>query len=134
MLLLLLLVGCSTDHKVSRNSDLESSFSSIVKDEKHDEIHIKSLTDFDWDKAYLFTPYFPEESIKEQLGTDFKGVSDISWREDIYLLVFLNEDNIVQYAEIERFGSNFAIGEKEYLTPTDDAISIERDFNNSVMY
>ncbi len=85
------------------------------------------MTTFDWDKAYLFTPYSTQESITEQLGVDFKDPSDIDWRDDIYLLVFLDSDQVIQYAELERQGADFSIGEKQYLTPTDDIINIKHD-------
>lgn len=121
ILLLLLLAGCN-----QRNVVLEDSINAIVKDESKSEIKIQSLTNIDWDKAFLFTPYSTEESIKEQMGIKFKDKSNIDFRDDIYLLVFLYEDKVVQYVEIKRQGSDFSTGEKNYLTPTDDVISIER--------
>jgi hypothetical protein len=33
------------------------------------EIDIKELSDFDWDECYVFTPYYPPESIYEKVGT-----------------------------------------------------------------
>ncbi|MGD6958522.1 hypothetical protein ACQCWA_12645 [Rossellomorea aquimaris] len=123
--LLLLLVGCS-QNSIQHNTDLEESIYSIVEDKSKREVSIKSLTTFDWDKAFLFTPYSTQEGIEEQLGTDFKDPSNITARDDIYLLVFLTGDKVVQYVEIERQGSDFSIGEKGYLTPSNDVISIER--------
>lgn len=125
ILLLFLLVGCSQSN-VQHNTDLEDSIYSIVKDKSKSEISIKSLTTFDWDKAFLFTPYSTQEVIEEELGTDFKDPSNISTRDDIYLLVFLNREKVVQYGEIERQGSDFSIGEKGHLTSSEDVISIER--------
>lgn len=121
ILLLILLVGCN-----QRNGDLEDSINSVVEDESKGEINVNSHTDFNWDKAFLFTPYSTAESIEEQLGTKFKEKSNINMRDDIYLLVFLNEDEVVQYAEIKRQGSDFSIEETEYLTSSEDVISIER--------
>jgi uncharacterized protein YxeA len=125
ILLLFLLVGCSQSN-VQHNIDLEDSIYSIVEDTNKSEISIKSLTTFEWDKAFLFAPYSTQEGIEEQLGTDFEDPSNINMRDDIYLLVFLNGDKVVQYIEIERQGSDFSIGEKGHLTPSDDVISIER--------
>lgn len=123
-LLLLLLVGCSLNN-VQRDKDLEASIHSIVADKDESDIHLNSLTSFDWEKAFLFTPYSTQEMIEEELGTDFKDPSDIDWRDDIYLLVFLHEDKAVRYAEIERQGADFLIGDNTYLTPPDDVIQIE---------
>ncbi|MFC0015525.1 MULTISPECIES: lipoprotein [Allobacillus] len=82
IVLLLVLVGCN-----QRNADLEDSINSIVKDESKSEIKIQSLTNVDWDKAFLFTPYSTEKSIEEQLGTGFNDKSNIDFRDDIYLSI-----------------------------------------------
>lgn len=118
-------MGCSQSN-VQHNIDVENSIYSMVEDKNKSEIGIKSLTTFDWDKAYLFTPYSTQEAIEEELGTDFKDPSHISTRDDIYLLVFLDGDEVVQYVEMERQGSDFSIGKEGHLTPSNDVISIER--------
>ncbi|SFL90669.1 hypothetical protein SAMN04487943_10535 [Gracilibacillus orientalis] len=125
VLLLLLLVWCS-QRDVQQNTDLEESIYSVVGDKNKSEISIKTLTSFDWDKALLFTPYSTQENIEEQLGADFKDPSNIDIRDDIYLLVFLNKDKVVQYVEIARQGADFSMGEKGYLTPSEDVIRIKR--------
>lgn len=84
------------------------------------------MAKFKWDKAFLFAPYTPQESIDEQIGVDFKDQSNIDSRDDIYLLVFLYGDKVVQYAVINRQQSDFSIGVKEYLTPSNASIKIER--------
>jgi hypothetical protein len=63
---LLLLMGCNHS-SVQQNKELEESIYSIVEDKNISEININSLTDFDWDKAFLFGPYTTQESIEEQL-------------------------------------------------------------------
>ncbi|KRG07992.1 hypothetical protein [Lederbergia galactosidilytica] len=126
LFLFLLLAGCSLSN-VQHNEELEDAIYLIVSDENNDKLSLNSMTTFDWDKAYLFTPYSTQESITEQLGVDFKDPSDIDWRDDIYLLVFLDSDQVIQYAELERQGADFSIGEKQYLTPTDDIINIKHD-------
>jgi len=98
----------------------------IVEDVNNTEITINTLTDYDWDKDFLFTPYSTQKGINEQLGVHFKDPSNIDWRDDIYLLVFMKDNKVVQYVEMERQGADFKLGEKEYLIPTDDVIIIER--------
>lgn len=126
LLLLLLLTGYSIINKVHHNVELEKSINYIVEDVNNTEISIKTLTDFDWDKGFLFTPYSTQEGIDEQLGVHFNDPSNIDWRDDIYLLVFMKDDKVVQYVEIERQGADFKLREKEYLTPSNDVIIIER--------
>jgi hypothetical protein len=123
ILLIQFLAGCSN---VSHNTGLEKSIFSIVEDKNNSEIRINSLTTFDWEKAFIFTPYSTQEGIEEQLGVNFNDPSDIDWRDDIYLLVFLNDDKVVQYIEVDRQGADFTIEEKKHLTPSDDLITIER--------
>ena len=92
---LLLLVGCSQSN-VQQNTELEESIHSILEDKSLTEININALTNFDWNKAFLFAPYTTQEGIEEQLGIDFKDPSKIDIRDDIYLLVFLNDKREVQ--------------------------------------
>lgn len=122
---LLISVGCSQSN-VQQHTKLEKSIYSIVEDNNISEINISSLTNFDWDKAFLFAPYTTQESLKEQLGVDYKDPSNIDIRDDIYLLIFLNGKKVIHYAEVNRQQSNFTTGGKEYLTPSNDSIIIGR--------
>ncbi|UOE95023.1 hypothetical protein [Alkalihalobacillus sp. LMS39] len=120
-LILLVITGCSQQNKA-----LENSIYSIVEDQNNEEIQVQSLTDFEWDKAFLFEPYTSNDVIIKTLGVDFKDPSNIEMREDIYLLVFLHENNVVHYVEINRQQNSFSLGEKEYITPNEDLIFIDR--------
>ena len=77
-------------------------------------------------KLSLFEPYTTQGSVDKQLGIHFKGPSNMDMRDDIYLMIFLNEGKVVQYAEIKRQYADFFIGSKEYLTPSDATIKIKR--------
>lgn len=119
--LLLLLTGCN-----KYNTDLEDSIDSVVKNESENKIIINPLTNFEWDKGFLFQPYSTEKSINEELKIRFKHKSNIDQRDDIYLLVFLNDDKAIQYVEIKRNGADFTISNQKYITPDDDIIEIQR--------
>ena len=121
----LILLESFIQNSLQHNTKLEASILSIVKADKVDKIDIHSLTDFTWDKAFIFQPYTDQERINEQLSVRFKDPSNIDIRDDIYLLVFLNEDKVVQYAEINRQQSDFHWVHK-YLTPTNSLLTIER--------
>ncbi|WP_088068004.1 hypothetical protein [Gottfriedia luciferensis] len=121
-----LLVGCSVS-KVQQNKKLEESIHSVVENKSKSEIDLLSLAKFTWDKAFVFPPYTTQESINKQLEVYFKDPSKINMRDDLYLLVFLNEGKVVQYAEISRQQSDFSIEEKKYLTPTSASIKIVRN-------
>ena len=119
---LALLASCN-QNRIDRNTELEESIHSLVEEQKVSEIKINSLTNFDWDQAFLFLPYTTEESIEEQLGVEFEDPSQIDSRDDIYLLVFMNDQQVVQYAEIDRLKSDFSV--KTKLTPFNDSMNIE---------
>jgi hypothetical protein len=53
--------------------------------------------------------------LEERVRHHLKKTND-SWK----------DDKVVQYVEMERQGADFTLGEKEYLTPSDDVIIIER--------
>ena len=57
---------------------------------------------------------------------EFKDPSNIHSKDDIYLLIFLENRHVVQYAELNRHQSNFSLGEVDYITPTNDLILVER--------
>ncbi|MBM7602489.1 hypothetical protein JOC75_000459 [Metabacillus crassostreae] len=120
---LLIIVGCNQSSGVQQNTELEKSIYQIVEDKNNSEIRIDSLTSFNWDKAIVFPPYTSQETMNEKLGGDYKDPSGIGSRDDIYLLVFLYEDNVVQYAEIQRQRSDFSVKE---LSPSNDLIKIIR--------
>lgn len=124
-LVFVLIVGCSYID-IEHNKGLEKSIYSMVKDRNNREIEVNSITEFKWDKAYLFEPYSPEEHIEKQLGVEYEDPSNISSRDDIYLLVFLHEGKVVQYAEIYRQKADFTLGDKEYLSPSEDVLNVER--------
>lgn len=120
-------MGCN-GNEITRNTELESdikSLISLVSDNSDSEINIKDFINFDWDKAFLIEPYTSEEEIEKQIGVYFKDNSNIGSRDDIYLLIFLKDNNVVQYAEIARQQCDFSIKE-EYLTPSNDLLNVIR--------
>ncbi|OAT81921.1 hypothetical protein A6P54_10435 [Bacillus sp. MKU004] len=125
-LFIVLVAGCN-QKSIKHNKDLEESIFSIVEDENNSEISVGALTDFEWDQAFLFEPYTPEEQMEKELGVEFEDPSNLRSRDDIYLLVFMDDGKVIQYAEVDRQGSDFSIGGVEYLTPEQDVIEISRD-------
>lgn len=98
----------------------------MVSDNSTSAHYIDSFVDFKWDKAFLVQPYTTQTDLEKQLGVKFTDPSNIGTRDDIYLLIFVNENKVVQYAEIERLKTTFSLGDKEYLEPSNDIIYIER--------
>lgn len=123
-------MGCN-GNEITRNTELESdikSLISLVSDNSDSEINIKDFINFDWDKAFLIEPYTSEEEIEKQIGVYFKDNSNIGSSDDIYLLIFLKDNNVVQYAELSRQQCDFSIKEEEYLTPSTDLLYVIRHY------
>lgn len=128
LLSLLLLTGCN-DSSIKRNKEIEKTLHSsiiMVSDNSDSKLHLSAFVDFEWDKAFLIQPYTPPSDLERQIGLKFKDPSNIGSRDDIYLLVFVNQGKVVQYAEIERLETSFSIGDQEYLDPANDILYIER--------
>lgn len=120
---IILLVGCNVT-KVNLNTKLEKSIQSGEKKENI-KIDLHSLTDFDWDKAYIFYPYTDQETIDKQLGVHFKDPSNMKMRDDIFLLVFIQNNKVVHYAEIKSQYGSISMGKREYLTPNNATFEIK---------
>lgn len=128
LLSLLLITGCNNSDTI-RNTEIEKRLHSsiiMVSDNSTSKTYLNTFDDFEWDKAFLVQPYTTQADIEKQIGVKFTDPSNIGSRDDIYLLVFVNEGKAVQYAEIERLHTTFSLEDKEYLEPTNDVIYIER--------
>lgn len=123
ILFVVVLGGCSTN-KVLLNTDLQESFNTIINDKNATIIDLNDITKFNWEKAYLFSPYTSKDSINKSLGLKFKSDSRIDTSDDIYLIVFINKEKIVQYSEIDRHQLDFSIAKGTYLTPENSLITI----------
>ncbi|MEH7098427.1 hypothetical protein [Neobacillus vireti] len=122
---LIFLASCSQAAGI-HNKGLEKSIRSSLEKKSVTEIDIKSFTDFDWDKAYLITPYTDRETIKKYLGIKFRDPTNIANRDDIYLLVFLAKNKVVQYVKIPTKYGSLMHENKDGLTPSNAIIKIQK--------
>ena len=97
----ILLVGCNNNLEI--NDDLvESRINSFILNEDQNEVDVNALTDFSWEKAYVFTPYTTSEYITEKWGFNWKNSTGIDYRDDINLIVFVKDKKEVKYIELSR--------------------------------
>jgi len=122
--LLIFLTSCSQEVGM-HNKGLEKSISSALEEKNVKEIDINSLTEFDWDEAYLIPPYTDQQTINKQLGVKFKDPTNIDYRDDIYLLVFLYKNKVVQYVEIPTKYGQLNDKSNDVFTPSNAIIKIE---------
>jgi hypothetical protein len=91
------------------------------------QIDFNKVTNFKWDKLYIFTPYTPDEEITKQLGFKWKysNKTSIDYLDSINLLIFANGDRVVQYLELSRQYGDFDFIEKNNITPTNSVIHLK---------
>lgn len=105
-------------------TELELKLAAEIKkkiDNKNtDSFSIKELTNFDWDKLFIFNPYTPDAVLENALGDESRKLKKVEMysREDINLLVFVNDSKILQFFEFPRLSGDFdKVYRKEGFTP-----------------
>ncbi|MFT8322719.1 MAG: hypothetical protein ABF649_17750 [Bacillus sp. (in: firmicutes)] len=122
---LMILASCSQSSG-KNNNELGKSIMSAMDKNDAKEMDLTDVTDFSWDKAYIFNPYTSQKSINEQLGVKFKDPSGIDSRDDIYLIVFLKQNKVIHYAEIERKYGDLSSDKENGITPSDATVKITK--------
>ncbi|WP_430786657.1 hypothetical protein VBD025_14380 [Virgibacillus flavescens] len=127
ILCLFFLTSC-TQSTVQQNNKLASAIETVLEDNEEKAIDLTNFADFKWDKAYIFHPYTTQSIIDRQLNVDFKDPSNMSSRDDIYLLVFLQDEKVVQYAEISREHGELTMNSKDGITPSEPIIELKPSY------
>lgn len=124
LLSLIMLSACGMNSNKER-TQVKENIQTIIKDESKNEIDVTAVTDFDWDKAYLFTPYTTREQIEETIDATFWANTTIDTNDSIYLLVYMYKDTVTQFIEIPRLGNDFKT-ETKIITKENPMIAIIR--------
>ncbi|MBS7530170.1 hypothetical protein IC619_006625 [Hazenella sp. IB182353] len=120
-------------NKHKHNKGLESSLNSAIKTEidatrrgHTANININDLTNFDWDEAHIVSPYTNQEKLNEQLGMEFRDPSNMKSRDDIYLMVFILNREVIEYVEIDRVDGEITANnnDSDILTPDNPKLNI----------
>jgi hypothetical protein len=140
----LLVSGCAGSTNRSPTADrLQGKLAAAIQEKGREgedaRVDIKSVTDFAWDKMYIFPPYATTESIRRTIGEDNSGVNavNIEGRDDINLLVFIDKGKVVQYAALPRRLGDFSISnlrKQQGFTPGEAVFQVmkEKDDENKV--
>jgi hypothetical protein len=90
------------DFKEQANSLVEGKTDSIILD-------IAKITDFTWEKLYIFKPYTTIASIDSILGFkwDEARKSLINQSEEFNLLVFIERNTVVHFVKVPRNNGDF---------------------------
>jgi len=100
--ILLFLTSCSGSNNELRNRLKEviiDKSNSAIKDKKnYSNFYLSEITDFDWDKFYIFEEYLTNRDINNITGIKWSGDDVPSGRRRI---LFIYKDEIVQYVDFE---------------------------------
>ncbi|GGG15310.1 hypothetical protein GCM10007425_07010 [Lysinibacillus alkalisoli] len=119
-LTLLMLTACQSQHNT-----LAADLQAVIQNPKLEKVELTSMVEFDWQEAYLFPPYTQHNEITSTLGFPFSEQTNVTNSDNIYLLVFLHEDKIIESVDIHRAHCDFTIDSTK-LTPDQDTIYIQR--------
>jgi hypothetical protein len=89
-------------------------------------VKLKDLTDFKWDRVYIFPPYTGLETIDNDLGFVWPQARSIrtDFRDDINLIVFTDNKQVIAYVEYPRSLGNLDGNYKREGYSPDEAIFI----------
>ena len=72
-------------------------------------VTVSAMTDFAWDKLFIFGPYTPVDRIHTQLGFKWSEApkTHIDSSDTFYLLVFVKSSNVVRHVKLPRTVGDF---------------------------
>jgi hypothetical protein len=91
-------------------------------------LRISKVTDFEWEKLYVFAPYTPISQVHSRLGFKWKAADEtkIESSDTFFLLVFVRDNNVVRHFNIPRTVGDFGdITKEDEITFGDDAFNIK---------
>jgi hypothetical protein len=90
------------------DSGLDERITSTVDEASGTQLRMSDLTDFAWEKLYVFPPYTSQKRIDRALGFEWSDPSGISVKDTITLLVFVDDGEVVSYVAPLRAEADFA--------------------------
>lgn len=134
-LVLVILVGCSSGgQNKKQQADLQQKLSAAVEKKRQSDervvIQMKSLTDFEWDKFYVFDPYSNAEEVRETLGFDttIMAYSRIKDTDSHNLLVFVRDKQVVVFIDYPRGAGDFdKLKRREGYTPAEAIFEVKAE-------
>jgi hypothetical protein len=107
-LTLIMLFSCGGDKQLQSD---EMLIKQIQKQARSGEaiLNLTDLTDFQWDRLLILTPYTQVDSIEKYLSTDLSKIkpSKIEFSDHINQLIFFSKGLAVKMIEYPRYPGNF---------------------------
>jgi len=119
---LIIVTACSSP-RVALRERLISALEQKRGNDHQVIVPLKQVTGFAWDKFYAFGPYTAAAQINRQLGFDWPGAANtgIEHQDQFDLLIFVKDDNVVEYVTYPREHGDFYKLRKSGYAP-DEAI------------
>ena len=117
----LLASACSLiDDRVS------AAIGTAIRSEQVREVRIAALTDFEWDKLYVFDPYAPRVHVCKTLGVEAGQCERVvpfeSMDDGTMSLAFVSGTQVVRYVRHSRLNGDFAAGVNGQPIPVSEAV------------
>lgn len=91
-------------------------------------VTVSALTDFQWDKLFVFGPYTPIQKIHAQLGFTWAEAekTHIDSSDAFYLLVFVKDGKVARHFKLPRTIGDFQTSETtDVFTPGNDTFEVK---------
>lgn len=102
------MVGFINLNIVNDDNELKMNIVKAVKQTDEDILDFSKVTDFEWDKLYVFTPYSdPSQRLREDGVRCFNNSFSIEFNDTITMIAFVNDNKLVKYVNINYHYFNF---------------------------
>ena len=93
-----LLAGCNSTATQTRDTLTDQLESSV------ETIDLADIGSSDWERLCVLAPYSTNESAIAQFGFDWdaEGETGIEQRDDVYIIVFADQENVLSHIEMPR--------------------------------
>jgi hypothetical protein len=118
---------------VKTGGDFVAKFEKSVlanKDNGQSTVSVSSVTDFEWDRLFIFSPYTPVERIHAQLGYEWAEAdkTGIQSSDTFFLLVFTKDGKVTSFFKFPRGIGDFKNLESgNVYSHEDDTFEIKSD-------
>lgn len=111
----LLNAGAHDRQKEIFKTRLAAAVSKRDQSAEHVAVRLRDLTDFQWDKVYIFRPYTTPEDINKALGFIWAEAEEtqIDKFDNFNLIVFTANNKVVSYVNLPLSIGNFTAGGAE---------------------
>ncbi len=105
------IISCvNNDLVVESDDEFIDIACNAIQNNNATEIKLNKITNFDWERVCIFSPYTPVTEINTSLGFDWKQADKINLQDDEVncLIVFINNKKVVKYILFPRNKGDFS--------------------------